>query len=649
MPLPDRLTLDLRKALAVLYDSLAVSTAWLVSFSLGYAMANQPTAQWLMWAALPIVLGVHLATFALFRLYRGIWRYASFHDFRQIAVAVLFATLATVTALFLVMRGDLVPRSAMLLNPLLVLFFMIGGRITYRWWKEHRPYERLRHLGKPVLVLGAGDAGYKLVMQLARSEAWAVVGLLDDDPSKLGRAVYGCPVLGRWEEVASVANSTGAHHVILAAGQTDQVVRRRAFDLCEKAGLRLLVQPGIDELIGHGSVPVPIREFDVDDLLRRDPVALDTTGLTQMLANASVLITGAGGSIGSELCRQVARFAPRQLVLLDSSEYALYRISEALALEMPEVQAVSCVGDVKDGLRLDEIFATHRPDIVFHAAAFKHVPLMESTNAWQAVLNNALGTVRLMQAIARHPVRRLVFISTDKAINPTSVMGASKRLAELLLLQWNRRVPTQTVAVRFGNVLGSTGSVVPKFKEQIARGGPITVTDPHIRRYFMSVQEATQLVLQAAVMGNGGEVFVLDMGEPVRIVELARDLIRLSGFTEEQIPITFTGLRPGEKLYEELLADSERTLPTRHPRVRITAANGIPGTAWEREVMAWLEAATNRSDAEVRSDLARFIPEYTPYEAAPSEVSGEAAKVIPIGHAGQGGAAAQAGGSARLA
>ncbi|MCM5572387.1 polysaccharide biosynthesis protein [Burkholderiaceae bacterium FT117] len=630
MSIQDRFLVDLRKAIAIAYDTIATGLAWVTSFLLGYGFAVLPDAWRVLWTTLPVVLAVHVGAFVAFRLYRGIWRYASFHDFRQIAGAVIISSLVVTSVLFMWSRAELTPRSALVLNPLLLLFFMIGGRIFYRWWKEHRPYERIRHLGKPVLILGAGDAGYKLVMQLSRSEAWSVVGLLDDDGRKIGREVYGSPVLGRWNQIGAIATSTGAQHAILAARGTDHTTRRRAFDLCEKAGVRLLVLPDIDELIG-GQVRVSsIREFQVEDLLRRDPVQLDVTGLTQMLANSTVLVTGAGGTIGSELCRQIARFAPRQIVLLDSSEYALYTISEEMADRFPGVSLIPFIGDVKDAVRLEEIFARCAPDVVFHAAAYKHVPLMENSNAWQTVQNNALGTVRLMQAIARHPVRRVIFISTDKAINPTSVMGASKRLAELLLLQWNRRVPTQTVAVRFGNVLGSTGSVVPKFKEQIARGGPVTVTDPEIRRYFMSVPEATQLVLQAAMMGNGGEVFVLDMGEPVKIVDLARDLIRLSGFTEEQIPIAFTGLRPGEKLYEELLADSETTLPTRHPKLRISSANSAPGEAWEREVMDWLESTQPRSDGEVRAALARFIPEYMPYGGeAPRPTA--APNVIPFG------------------
>ena len=617
-----------RALVAGVYDTVAAAASWTVSFLVGYRFELDGIAiQTLLWS-LPVVLAIQVGCFVAFRIYRGIWRYASFHDFRQIAASVLVSAPIVTMVLFLWSRAELVPRSALLLDPILLIFFMAGGRIFYRWWKEHRPYQARRGLGRPVLVLGAGDAGYKLVMQLGRSETWSVVGLLDDDPNKVGREVYGAPVLGTWDRVQAIALSTGARHALLAVGTAGHTVRRRAFDLCEAAGLKLLVVPDVDELISGQAQVSSIRDIEVDDLLGRDPVRLDVTGLLQMLAGRTVLVTGAGGSIGSELCRQIARFSPRSLVLFDSNEYALYRIHSELERDTEAVALHPVIGDVKDGGWLDQVFERHAPQVVFHAAAYKHVPLMENDNAWQVVLNNTLGTVTLMAAIDRHPVEQAVFISTDKAVNPTSVMGASKRLAELLLLRRARQTRTQAVVVRFGNVLGSTGSVVPKFKEQIARGGPITITDPEIRRYFMSVSEASQLVLQATLMGNGGEVFVLDMGEPVRIIDLARDLIRLSGLTEEQIRIEITGLRPGEKLFEELLADSETTLPTRHPKLRISRSTGLPDDAWEREVMAWLTQREYPEAAEVRAALARFIPEYTPYGDTASLPA--ASKVIPL-------------------
>jgi FlaA1/EpsC-like NDP-sugar epimerase len=355
-----------------------------------------------------------------------------------------------------------------------------------------------------------------------------------------------------------------------------------------------------------------VRQVELEDLLGREQVLLDDAGLKEQLAEKSVLVTGAGGSIGSELCRQIMRFRPRQLVFVEQSEFALYSIEQEFA-----GQPVSCVmGDVKDMARMAAVFAEHRPDVVFHAAAYKHVPLMESANAWEAVKNNVQGTLNVARAALSSGTGEFVLISTDKAVNPTNVMGASKRLAEMACQAVQaQRSATRFVMVRFGNVLGSSGSVIPRFREQIAKGGPVTVTHPEIIRYFMLIPEAAQLVLQAGLMAaredEGGRIFVLDMGEPVKIVDLARDMIRLSGFTDDEIKIEFTGLRPGEKLFEELLADGESTLPTPHPKLRIAKPSALPGQEWLAELDQWL-AAPGRTEVEVKEGLRRWVQEYRP-------------------------------------
>jgi FlaA1/EpsC-like NDP-sugar epimerase len=374
--------------------------------------------------------------------------------------------------------------------------------------------------------------------------------------------------------------------------------------------------PALSDIVS-GKVSVSaVRRVELDDLLGRDPVALDTAGLRGWLDGRVVLITGAGGSIGSELARQILKFDPARVVLLDSSELALYGVEQEFGDEIRDTRLVYTIGDVKDSARVREVLAEHRPTVIFHAAAYKHVPLMENRNAWQAVANNTLGTWRVAEAALRAGVEKVVLVSTDKAVNPTNVMGASKRLAEMIVQAMSSET-TRFVTVRFGNVLGSTGSVIPKFRRQIAAGGPITVTHPEIRRFFMSIPEATQLVLQAGLMGRGGEIFVLDMGEPVKIVDLARDLIRLSGYSENDVKIVFTGLRPGEKLYEEILADNERTLPTPHPKLRVMKAETPQPRDWVGEVVTWLEADDVKTDADTRRGLAARIPEYQP--AANSE------------------------------
>jgi FlaA1/EpsC-like NDP-sugar epimerase len=341
-------------------------------------------------------------------------------------------------------------------------------------------------------------------------------------------------------------------------------------------------------------------------------VQLDDAGLRAFLSGRTVLVTGAGGSIGAELCRQIARFSPARIVLLEMSEYALYQIEREFIDQRPGVNIVALIGDARDERRMDEVFARYRPEVVFHAAAYKHVPLMEEENAFQAVENNVLSTLCVARAASRSGSEKFVLVSTDKAVNPVNVMGASKRLAEMTCQALQAGSSTQFVIVRFGNVLGSTGSVVPRFREQIARGGPVTVTHADIQRYFMSIPEAAQLVMQAGMMGRGGEIYVLDMGEPVRIADLARQMIRLSGFSQDEIRIEYTGLRPGEKLYEEPLADSERTLPTPHPKLRVAQARSPTNQALVEEILSWTNASDGRSPALVRAKLRTWVPEYVP-------------------------------------
>lgn len=617
--------IDPRRFTAMSYDVVSLIGAWVFAFLLAWGFSVPGEALAAMLLGLLVVVPVYELTFVAFGLYNGIWRYASLHDLRQIGATVLLGTLVSTLVLFVTSRADLVPRTTLVMYPLLLLCLMIGGRITYRWWKEQRLLSK-RSLaeGKPVLILGADEASFRLILQLERIPDWQVVGVLDDTPKNLGRRVLGHRIIGRWSELGRMVASTGARHALLAVSHADQATRRRAFELCEAAGVKLLVVPDLDDVISERVRFTTIRRVEVDDLLGRESVQLDTRGLRQLLTLKTVLVTGAGGSIGAELCRQIARFRPRQIILFELSEFALYEVLETMQREYPEVRVQPVIGDIKDASRLFDVFATHAPQVVFHAAAYKHVPMMETGNAWQAVQNNVLGTLRVTEAIARFPVDKFVFVSTDKAVNPTNVMGATKRLAEIMLQHWAQRNPsTEVVIVRFGNVLGSTGSVVPKFRRQIEAGGPITVTHPDIKRYFMSVGEATQLVLQAALVGDSGDILVLDMGDPIHIVDLAKDMIRLSGLPESAIPIKFTGLRPGEKLFEELLANGETTRATGHPKLRIARSGELPGPAWSVEVQRWLTESPNLLDSDVRAGLSRFVPEYVPYV-------GTSEKVVPL-------------------
>jgi len=602
-----------RGLLAFLHDVLAAGLAWCAAYWLRFNLDIPEDYLREMLGQLPYILGVHLAIFWLLGLYRGLWRYASLSDLQRILVAVGIGALAVPALLTLLGYGALVPRSVYVIAPLLLAGVMSGSRLAYRAWKEKRVIALVAHPeASPVLVLGAGDAAVMLLKELAGSSQWRVLGLLDDDPRKRGGEIERVKVLGPVERVAEIAERHGVTQAIIAMPGATHELRKRAVDLATAAGLSVMTVPALSDIIS-GKVSVSaLRNIELDDLLGRDPVELDIPGLRAFLKGRTVLVTGAGGSIGSELCRQIARFQPARVVLFEQSELALYRIEREFLEANAGVEVVAAIGDAKNTPRVQALFAQWRPEVVFHAAAYKHVPLMESANALQAVQNNVLGTLAVARAAIAAGTGKFVLISTDKAVNPSSVMGASKRLAELVCQALRSEAgATQFVIVRFGNVLGSTGSVVPLFREQIARGGPVTVTDPEMRRYFMSIPEATQLVLQAGHMGREGEIYVLDMGEEVKIVDLARQMIRLSGLAEGDIRIEFTGLRPGEKLYEEPLADAEHSLPTPHPKLRIARARPPESERLVEDVVAWLAREGDDADA-VRAKLKGWIPEYVP-------------------------------------
>jgi FlaA1/EpsC-like NDP-sugar epimerase len=600
--------LNPRTLMAAGHDLGAAVFAWVVAFLLRFNFEVPTEYAGMMWRHLPWVVAVQASVFWYFGLYRGIWRYASLSDLKRIIVAVLIAAAAITTTQFMLSVG--IPRSVLVLDPILLAAVMAGSRLAYRMRKERRLSVLLPAEREAVLVLGAGEAGANLIGELALSREWRVVGVLDDDPLKRGRQIHGVSILGSLDQLDKWRDDLSVTHAIIALPSASHQARRRAVELCADADVRAMTVPSYDDLVSGKVTVSQIRHVELDDLLGRDPVRLDSSGLSAWIHGRSILVTGAGGSIGSEICRQVLRFRPQTLIAFELSEHALYQIEQELPTIAPQTRFIWAIGDVKDQARIDELMAQHRPSVVFHAAAYKHVPLMESDNAWEALRNNVIGTRTLAEAAIRHRVEKFVFVSTDKAVNPTNVMGASKRLAELVCQALQQHEATRFVLVRFGNVLGSTGSVVPKFKAQIAAGGPVTVTHPEIRRFFMSIAEASQLVLQAGLMGRGGEIFVLDMGEPVKIADLARDLIRLSGFTEDEIRIEYSGLRPGEKLYEELLATDENSLPTPHPKLRIAKAR-TENADWLNELVHWLATQPASIEA-IRSDLGRWVSEYTP-------------------------------------
>ena len=603
-----------RQLLSLAIDGVVIAACWNVTylFRLGFERWLSARPGYDPWVMLGIV-ALYLAVFIGAGVPRGMWRFSGFGEIKRLTLACLAAGLLAAVAVLMAQLTK-VPRAVLALHPVVTLMGLCTVRLAYRMLYEHM---RSRIAGDAVeqrraLVLGAGDAA-RLLLAGIQHEGWVVVGLLDDDPLKQRSRIGGVPILGPLASVKEHVELQGITHLVLAMPSASAGERRRAIEIAADTGLPVLTVPSAQELLEGGQVS-RVRDIEPEDLLGREPVQLDEAGIAELISGKTVLVTGAGGSIGSELCRQVARYGPARLVLYELGEYALYQIEQQLSELHPHLPLVRLMGDVKNLAHLRATFAAYRPHVVFHAAAFKHVPLMEAENAGAALQNNTLGTWHAAMAAAESGAERFVLISTDKAVNPTNVMGATKRAAEMVLSQLaTQGHATRFAAVRFGNVLGSSGSVIPKFTEQIARGGPVTVTHPDITRYFMTIPEAARLVLQAAALAETGQVYVMDMGEPVKIVELARDLIRLAGHSPEEIGIVFSGLRPGEKLYEELLADADSTLPTVHPRLRIALLQTAEIQPLIADLASGLDACgAGATEEAVKRWLQRHVPEYRP-------------------------------------
>jgi FlaA1/EpsC-like NDP-sugar epimerase len=611
-----RITFNERAVLAFCHDAIMLVLSWTIALLL-FAADSGSTATSILPPLLPllaIALPVQAVVSTIFGMYQGLWRYASLPDVQRIVAAVLAGSIAVAATLWVGGWMAGLGFAQFFVQALLLIVLMSGSRIAYRSWQEWRVYGKTGEQGTPVLVIGAGDAAVSLIKELARTTDWRVMGLLDDDPNKRHRLLHGARVLASIEELPRIARTLKVKHAIIAMPSVAYTSRRRVVELCNKARVSVLTVPKFNDIslsaLPNGKVQPPkIRRVAVEDLMKREPVVLDDAGLHDLITGKVIMMTGAGGSIGSELCRQIATYQPSMLVLFEQNEFALYKIEQSLRDQFENLPIASIIGDIKNAKRVGQAMHQYAPSLVFHAAAYKHVPLMEETNAWEAVQNNVLGTLVVGNAAIEHGVKKFVFISTDKAVNPTNVMGATKRLAEMICQSLQQVGETRFEMVRFGNVLGSAGSVIPRFQEQIDQGGPVTVTHPDMVRYFMSIPEAAQLVLQAGTMGLGGEVFVLDMGEPIKIVDLAHDMIRLSEQTEEDVKIVYTGLRPGEKLFEELLADDEHTRATPHPKLRIAKAREVDA-GFLTSLFAWLTQEKMPDDSDVRRDLKRWVPEY---------------------------------------
>ncbi len=593
----------------VLFFAAAYLGAYLVRFDFSVPQAYHPS----MWNGLFAILAVKMSIFAGMQMFQGWWKYVSLTDVIALARALAIASLAFLAVNVFLIVPNHFPRSIYILDLILSLTLIGGARGSLRIMREatvHRAAKSSRCAN--VLIVGAGDTGETLVREIAKNRnlLYRPVAFLDDDPYKHGLRIHGVPVLGAIENLEELAAKHHVEQIIIAMPSATHEQIRAVVDAARKAQIETRILPAVEAIL-DGNISInQLREVSIHDLLGRDPVKLDTAAIGQFLAGRTVLITGAGGSIGSELCRQVMKFHPERLLMVDSAETPLFFINGELTAIAPG-RAIPFVASVTDGERMREIFAAHRPEVIIHAAAYKHVPMMEQ-NPGEAVKNNIGGTQNVADLAAEFKAHTFVLISTDKAVNPTSIMGATKRVTELYVRHLNAKHPdTKFCAVRFGNVLGSNGSVIPIFREQIKNGGPVTVTHPDMTRYFMTIPEATQLVLQAASFQSTGDLFILDMGEPVKISDLARDMIRLSGMTEEEIPIVYSGIRPGEKLFEELTLDDEDVDHTTHKKI-FTGRNFTHDFTQTRpHYDALIKAAHAGDELDVRRQLKTMIPTYT--------------------------------------
>jgi len=601
-----------RAAITTLFNLTLATAAWVLAFALRFDLSVPERYVPVVLALLPVLLGCKLAGFAAFRLSKGWWRHVSIRDLEDIVRGnVLASTLFLASVVFV--RGLAgFPRSVFLLDLLVSTVLMAGVRVGIRLVREQRRRAGAPEITTLALIVGAGSAGIRLLGEIEsrRRLRLAVVGFVDDDLAKVGLRVCGTPVLGRIDDLPALVAEHEVGEVLIAIPSASPALLRRVVQHCTEARVRHRVLPTLSELVEGSVIYTQMREVKVDDLLAREPVQLDAARVHSLVTGKTVLVTGAAGSIGSELCRQLAAHEPERLILYDRHENGVFVLEMELQARFPRVPLVPVLGTVLLEDQLRTVFAAHRPDLVFHAAAYKHLPMAER-NVLETIRNNVIGTRNVAQAAIEHGAQEFILVSTDKAVLPTSIMGATKRAAEMIVQELGDR-GCRFVAVRFGNVLGSSGSVVPLFREQIARGGPVTVTDPEVTRYFMTIPEAVQLILQAAALGRGGEVFILDMGQPVRILDLARQMIRLSGFEpDEDIPISFIGLRPGEKLHEELMTAEEEVAATQHDRIKVVRASGVQ--TWPDIWLPRLQACVERGDVRAALKLLQtIIPAYRP-------------------------------------
>lgn len=592
------------------HDLLMVPLAWFAAYWLRFNMDVIPDEYFYpAFLFLPGVIAIQVSAFWAFGLYRGVWRFSSMPDLVRISKSVLAGSFVVGGFLFLFNRLEGMPRSVIPLYVLVLLALLCVPRFVYRFWKERAFVERV---GQRALIVGAGAAGEMLVRDFLSNPDSGFIPVIfaDDQPSKFRREIRGIRVVGRVDQLPELIEPWGIEVVLIAVPSATDAQMRRIVEICESCSVPFQTLPSVKELLSCAVTTANLRNVSIIDILGRDPVRLDWRRIRTKLNGQVILVTGGGGSIGSELCKQLARIQPAKLIIFDQCEFNLYKISAGLHRLYPQLDYVAVLGDVTNALSVQQMINQHRPQVIFHAAAYKHVPMLEG-QVREAVHNNLIGTKIVAEAAIAAGVGRFVLISTDKAVNPCNVMGATKRAAEILCQNLNQSGDTRFMTVRFGNVLDSAGSVVPLFREQIQAGGPVTVTHPDITRYFMTIPEACQLIMQAETIGDGGEVFVLDMGEPVKITYLAEQMIRLSGKVPgKDIAIEFVGLRPGEKLYEELFYDEEQLMETGYSKLRLAKARVYDNDVWAETIQELTLACQQLEQGHMLALLKSLVAEF---------------------------------------
>jgi FlaA1/EpsC-like NDP-sugar epimerase len=598
-----------KRASIILHDFTMAAIAWQGSWWLRFNL-DIPDSYWeVCLYTIPLILLVQGLAFWRFKLYKGLWQFASLPDLWNIFRAAFIGALSITLVLFISIRLEGVPRSILILYPVLLIFLLGGSRLGYRFWKDHSFKLNAATIGQKVLIVGAGSAGEMLVREMLREGSYKPIGFIDDNPNIKNSELHGIPIIGRVEDIPAIHQRYEIDNIVIAVPTATDEQMQRIVSSCESTGVPIHTLPKLQDMVSSQVVLNELREVSIEDLLGREKVELDWGIIQQGITDKIVLVSGGGGSIGSELCHQIARLKPTGLIIYEHSEFNLYNIQMDLNKTYPDVALYAVLGNICDRNNVEQVMKKYKPDILFHAAAYKHVPLLQD-QLRIAAQNNIFGTKNMAELAIKYDCEKFVFISTDKAVNPANVLGASKRIAEMYCEWMNQQGATKFITVRFGNVLGSAGSVVPLFRKQIKQGGPVTVTDPEITRFFMTIREACQLILQSSAMGNGGEIFVLDMGEPIKIYYLAEQMIKLSGrIPNKDIKITYTGLRPGEKLYEELFYANENRKETEHLKILLASHPEIDWQNLEIHIAKLEEAVANFDDEIISKLLGQLVPE----------------------------------------